>query len=60
MALATDLDIRLNTTVRQVRYGPKGVEVDAVPSGNRGANVTPTTFKGMYYILANYFSFYVF
>ncbi|XP_065200529.1 lysine-specific histone demethylase 1A isoform X2 [Planococcus citri] len=45
MALASDLDVKLNTAVRQIRYGPKGVEVLTVPTNSRSPNSGPVTYK---------------
>lgn len=52
MALAQDLDVKLNTAVRQIRYGPKGVEVLTAPTNSRSPNSGPVTYKGKRNILA--------
>lgn len=44
MALASDLDIKLNTAVRHIRYGPKGVTVEA-QSLNRSSGIVTTTYN---------------
>ncbi|KDR22932.1 Lysine-specific histone demethylase 1, partial [Zootermopsis nevadensis] len=43
VALSEGLDIRLNTGVRQIRYGPHGVEITTANSRNHS---NPVTFKG--------------
>lgn len=43
VALSEGLDIRLNTAVRAVRYGPNGVEVWAAPS--RSPHTSHTVYK---------------
>ncbi|GLH00617.1 Uncharacterized protein GBIM_06944 [Gryllus bimaculatus] len=43
VALSEGLDIKLNTAVRQVRYGPHGVEIVATNSRNHNNQVT---YKG--------------
>ena len=45
VSLSEGLDIKLNTAVRQIRYGPKGV---AVLTSNARNNGNPITYKGMY------------
>ncbi|XP_071113292.1 lysine-specific histone demethylase 1A-like isoform X1 [Haliotis cracherodii] len=42
VALAEGLDIKLNTSVRQIRYTPQGVEVT---TGNSRVNMNPQTYK---------------
>ncbi len=46
MALANDLDIKLNTAVRQIRYSSSGVEVTTSPTNNRSPNSGSNTYKG--------------
>lgn len=43
VALSEGLDIKLNTAVRQIRYGPNGVEVLTTNARN---NSNPVTYKG--------------
>lgn len=43
VALSEGLDIKLNTAVRQIRYGPKGI---AVLTSNARNNGNPITYKG--------------
>lgn len=44
MALASDLDIKLNTAVRQIRYGPNGVTVEA-QTLNRSSGASATSYE---------------
>lgn len=55
MALASDLDIKLNTAVRHIRYGPKGVTVEA-QSLNRSSGIVTTTYNGK---LKKFFLIYI-
>lgn len=55
MALATDLDIKLNTAVKQIHYTSSGVEIQTVPTSNRSPNAGPCTYKGILRIQTNYF-----
>jgi hypothetical protein len=43
VALSEGLDIKLNTAVRQIRYGPHGVEITTTNSRNHSNAVT---YKG--------------
>lgn len=47
MALASDLDIKLNTAVKQIRYTSSGVEIQTVPTISRSPNAGPCTYKGI-------------
>lgn len=46
MALASDLDIKLNTAVKQIHYTAKGVEIQTAPTNSRSPNAGPCTYKG--------------
>ena len=43
VALSAGLDIKLNTAVRQIQYGPHGVEITTTNSRNHSNSVT---YKG--------------
>jgi len=43
VALSSGLDIKLNTAVRQIQYGPHGVEITTTNSRNHS---NPVTYKG--------------
>ena len=43
VALSAGLDIKLNTAVRQIQYGPHGVEITTTNSRNHN---NPVTYKG--------------
>lgn len=47
MALASDLDIKFNTAVKQIRYSSSGVEIQTVPTNNRSPNAGPCTYTGI-------------
>lgn len=46
VALAEGLDIKLNTAIKQITYGPNGVEVS---TSNPRLNTAGPVYKGNYY-----------
>lgn len=53
VALAEGLDIKLSTAVKQITYGPNGVEVS---TSNPRSNASGITYKGNEYLQLYTFS----
>lgn len=51
VALAEGLDIKLNTAIKQITYGPNGVEVS---TSNPRSNTTGQVYKGKCLLLNTY------